>query len=205
MILKALSVPSPYVVILPVRTGIFSMARKKFDPTHCGFSQDTVLLLSAICKHIGVSDVFVEPSVLDEIGENALEMLLVWFDERELEKVGTEAWDGDAKTEDHVLQALLLTVSLQFSQLPTTARIRCTSREGRVQRLQHHVARNQINNYWRPLPGCLLWCLFVGINNSRDLPQNGFFMSNFIRAACGIGYGQSEVVRISLATFYKIQ
>ena len=200
--MKELSIPTLHELLFPSQTGIFSFARKQFDPTSFGFSQDTVSFLSALCEYLAISDVFVRPESVDVDSVGSLETLIKKIDWRERQRALKQV--PSRSNEDHVLQALLLTSALQFPQLATTSRIRNADRGERLRQLQYHITRSPSHNYWRPLPGALLWCLMVGTSRSRGVHQRGFFLANLIRATCGLAFTSCEPVRIALATFYKL-
>lgn len=91
--------------------------RVKFNPITAGVCcQDTILLLSAICKKLCVSDVFLQARRSDVEEGEELERFVKELDERQqlIEAKNPKPSESNESPEGHVLQALLLTVALRM-------------------------------------------------------------------------------------------
>ena len=201
-------VPNPYSIPLPAQSGVFTLVRTPVDPIAQGHSQDTVDLLLGLCDYLFVSDIFV--SRIRAIDENRTSLIQVVQDLShkyqlaEAQAVSLGAYSLSAIAQDHVFQALLITINLQFPEVISVSYIGCLSHTEKLRRLQYHIRQSPKHDYWTPIPGALIWCLMVAISASKGLPIKEFFVANMMRATIGVAFELIEPVRFALATFYRL-
>jgi len=194
--------PSPFAIKFPAETGVFTLARKPVDPIAYGFSQESVNILALLCKEFCVSDVLIYkgqgcPSLREYVE-------IMYSKNRPTRHLHLSPQQrSKISDEDHVLQTLLIAISLQLPYLiPTNVQVGTITE--RLQSLQYHVRKSPVQRYWKPVPGAFIWCLMAAVPASHGLPERGAVIANLLRATIGCAFELLEPVRVALATFHRL-
>lgn len=130
--------PDPFSITLPSISGIFTFARKSVDPLAYGLSQDTVNLLAMVCKELCISDVLSYAGEGDPSLRELLETLHHKYHPEDSVDQSVHSQASEEPYIDHILEALLITTSLQLPHLTPSYVLR-ESTPDKIRRLAYHV------------------------------------------------------------------
>jgi hypothetical protein len=82
--------------------------------------------------------------------------------------------------EDCQFECLLLVCLIYSSKGVEVESTRLDKRQNRLQELHQYLNKTEISKYWATIPGGLIWCLAVGVNESCDCGEYSWFMAQLI-------------------------
>ena len=186
---------------------------------------DVVDVLEDFDRAVNLIQVFIS---IDDAQENPqcskLEETLEHWEELQ-ERAFNKHWQNLAATQDpasltrerHIADACRVAL-IAFAVLVTTAKLRSSvSRVSQerslgdlVARLRLHIAEADVQDFWKPMPGALLWCTMVGAVAATKTKQvdgvvRPWFRMQLFRVCCAFWFATGEPGGEVIESFNSIE
>jgi hypothetical protein len=83
-------------------------------------------------------------------------------------------------TDDYEFESLRLACVIYSNNGADLYQTRSDRRQAQLRELHELLNYTDISNYWKDIPGALIWCLAVGVNQSWDCSEYSWFMAHLM-------------------------